>query len=178
MKKRIAFCPTMTPFADKISASVEGIEMVEMGSAAQVLSALRGGSVDGVLIGRYAKHAELDGETKREILKEGYTLVYKVKSGLPEDQLKDITVKSYLDDESLKDFIPLFKEIIRCDSLDECIKDGLDVPVIIDWKDYRDDFEMLIPMNNRGKLPQFRAPVLYYKDIDSDAVNSIRDCIG
>ena len=56
--------------------------MFEMPSAAQVLSALHGGSVDGVLIGRYAK--------KRE----GYTLVYRTKGGISESELKDLTVNT------------------------------------------------------------------------------------
>ena len=174
MKKKIAYCPTMKPFADKITDSLsDTVEMVEMASAAQVLGALRTGSVDGVLIGRYAKQMEIDSDIKREILKEGYTLVYKVKSGIPAAQLKELTVRTYLDKSELKDFVPLFGTIEYFDTLDECLDGGFETPVIINWKDYRDDLELLIPLEAYGKVPLFRAPVLYYRDIDSGVVESI-----
>ncbi len=164
----------MKPFADQITGSLGAdVEMIEMGSAAQVLGALRGGGVDGVLIGRYAKQREIDSDIKREIFKEGYTLVYKVKSGIPAAQLKDLTVRTYLDKSELKDFIPLFGNIEYLDTLDKCLDGGFEIPVLIDWKDYRDDFEMLIPLDAAGKVPIFRAPVLYYRDIESEIVEKI-----
>ncbi len=176
--KKIAFCPTMAPFADKISRSVKETTMIEMGSAAQVLAALRCGEVDGVLIGRYAKQQELDTDTRREILRGGYTLVFKQKSGIPGSQLKELTVKTYLDKNTLGKFIPLFDKVVWHESLEACVAEGLKIPVIIDWKDYRDDFELLIPMNSRGKVPLFRAPVLYYKSIDPSLVQSIKECMA
>ncbi len=177
MSKKIAFCPTMTPFADNISKSVKEVKMIEMGSAAQVLGALRGGTVDGILIGRYAKAQELSAGTEREIFRGGYTLVYKVKSGISEEQLKGLTIKTYLDKDRLSDFIPLFGSVEYLGSLDECITDGLEAPVLIDWKDYRDDFELLIPLNAGGKVPLFRAPVLYYKDMDRSLIDQIRSAV-
>ncbi len=176
--ENIAYCPTMAPFADKISTSVKAVTMIEMGSAAQVLAALRYGDVNGVLIGRYAKQQELDKETRREILREGYTMVFKQKNGIPVSQLKELTVKTYLNKNTLSEFIPLFGEVIWYESFEACVAEGLEVPVLIDWKDYRDDFELLIPMNSRGKLPLFRAPVLYYNNFDSSLIQVVKDCIG
>ena len=62
---------------------------------------------------------------------------------------------------------------MQLDSLEECLKYKLEVPVIIDWKDYRDEFELLIPLTSQGKAPQFRAPVLYYKDVENKILDKI-----
>lgn len=174
--KKIAFCPTMTPFAQKIGA-LEGIEMVPLQSAGQSMDALKRGRVDGALIGRYAKSYELDALTRREILKTGYTLVYHRKMGVDERALRDVTVNTYLPEENLQDFKPFFKEIRHYDSLDACLADHLQTPVLIAWQDFRDAFELLIPMNAHGKTPLFRAPVLYYKSIGPDLVEAIKHTI-
>ena len=176
--KKIAYCPTMKPFAEKLEKEIDEISMIEMSSAAQVLGALRGGSVDGVLIGRYAKTRELEDGTLREIFQEGCTLVYRSKGGISEAELKELTVNTYLERDKLGDFLPLFGEIVFYESLDECLAGGFNTPVIIDWKDFRDDFEMLIPMNKFGKLPIFRAPVLYYRGIDSSVIERMREVLS
>lgn len=176
--KKIAYCPTMQPFAEKLEKEIDEVSMIEMSSAAQVLAALRSGDVDGVLIGRYAKRRELAEGTRREIFKEGYTLVYKTKGGISESELKDLKVNTYLEKDKLGDFIPLFAKIAFKESLDECLTGGLDTPLIIDWKDFRDDFEMLIPLNESGKLPLFRAPVLYYRGIDSSVIKKMQEVLA
>ncbi len=175
--KKIAYCPTMKPYAEALGAKINEVSMLEMSSAAQVLGALRSGSVDGVLIGRYAKKKELEEGTEREIFKEGYTLVYKTKGGISESELKDLAVKTYLGKDELGDYIPLFRKIDYFRSFKACVEDGLETPMIIDWKDFRDDFEMLIPLNKSGKLPVFRAPVLYYRDIDFSVIKRMREVL-
>ena len=174
---KIAFCPTMTPYAEKIMQYVDNVEMIPMGSAAQVLSMLMSGVISGVLIGRYAKENEIDKNTKKEILKNGYTLVYKFKTGINENELSRIEIKTYLKKEEIENLVPLFGKITFYSSYEKCFADGLDIPALIDWKDWDDTFELLIPMNNEGKTPVFRAPVLYYKDIDTNLIERIKDTV-
>ncbi len=171
---KIAFCPTMEPYAEKIAQLAE-IEIVPLQSAGQSMSKLRMGQVDGTLIGRYAKGYELDTDTKRAILKGGYTLVYKDKVGINESQLKQIIINTYFPQDEIQVFIPLFGEIHYFNSLNDCLQDNLETPVLINWRDYRDAFELLIPMNAYGKTPLFRAPVLYYKGIEAEIVSEIKN---
>ena len=168
--EKIAYCPTMEPFAKKIRKNNPEIEMIAMGSAAQVLSMLRNDDIDGVLIGRYAKKREIDSSTKEHIFHNGYTLIHSMKQGIDVKQLKRIPIKTYVPKKKISHILPLLGEVEYFDSFEKCLADGWDTPVLIDWKDYRDEFELLIPMNSNGKIPVFRAPVLYYKKIDKETI--------
>jgi len=175
MKKiRMAFCPTMEPFAESIATSIDSIEAVPAGSAAMVIKMLQGGMVESVLIGRTAKSYELDGDVKHKRLKEGVTLVYKDKTSIYQDQLKEIPVKTYLDKNSLGEVAGFFTKIAYLDSKDDCLNGDLSIPSLIDWRDFRDSFELLIPVNGTGKVPEFRAPVIYYnKSVDKNLIEKI-----
>lgn len=174
---KIAFCPTMKPFAEKIS-QLDDIQTIALGSAGQSLAALKTGQVDGVLIGRYAKGREIDSQTKRDILQSGYTLVYQSKTGIGEDELKNLVVNTYLPETEIQDFAALIGEIRHFDSLEACLADKLTTPILINWEDYRDEFELLIPMNNYGKIPLFRAPVLYTKGVNAEIIEKIAQLIA
>ena len=174
---KIAYCRTMQPFAEKITKNENHIDMILMGSAAQVLSALQNNSVDGVLIGRYAKNREITETTKRVIFHEGITLVFHQKQGIDVEQLKWMKIKTYLLKNKISDVLNLFGEVEFRNSIEDCLKDGLQIPLLIDWKDFRDDFELLIPLNHSGKVPIFRSPVLYFDDIDIKTIEHMRQYI-
>ncbi len=162
---KIAYCPTMEVFMNALS-DMEGLEIIPVSSAGQALFLLKSGTVDAVIIGRRAKRQELGDDTRFLRIKGGYTLVYRQKTGIPVESLKDIEVLTYIDDEKISHISGFFGAVKHLNSLDECLKYGLEIPVVIDWDDYRDDFELLIPVNERGeKVPEFRAPVLYHNGI-------------
>ncbi len=175
---KIAYCPTMQPYADLISKNVKEVEMLEGNAAASVLAALRTGQVDGVLIGRNAKEYEIDEETHFARLKKGITLVYMQKAMVDENQLSTIPVKTYLEKDKVGDMIQYFQSVDWRDSFEDCFKDGLDIPALIDWDDYRDNFELLIPVNRFGKTPVFRAPVIYYKNINESTIEKIGKAVN
>ncbi len=177
-KIKVCYCPTMQPYAEKIFASVEEAEAVPVMSAAQALNLLRSGQVDSVLIGRAAQSFELDPDTKEKRLMNGLTLVYRQKGGLPTNSLKQIPAFTYLSDEELGELKGLFGQVTKFETLDDCLADGLQTPVIIDWRDYRDEFELLIPMLENGKDPRFRAPVLYYKELPESFLEKVEKAIS
>lgn len=163
--RKIAYCPTMDVYAKRLFG-IDGMEVIQVPSAGQALYLLKSDAVDAVLIGRYAQQRELNGNTKFLKLKDGYTLVYRNKIAIPVEQLKEIEVITYLNKKLLSDIAPLFGHIKYLVNINECLKYNLEVPIIIDWNDYRDDFELLIPMNNDGsKVIMFRAPVLYHRNM-------------
>ncbi len=175
---KIAFCPTMGVFMEELN-SISEIEQVPVPSAGQALFLLKSGAVDGTIIGRYAKRRELSGGSEFVKLRGGQTLVYLQKSGIPVEALKDVQVITYLSPESIRHLSGFFKSVEHLESLEECLKYGLEIPVIIDWNDYRDDFELLIPVNRRGeKVFEFRAPVLYHTGIPESIVSQIEEKIG
>ncbi|MCD6121491.1 MAG: hypothetical protein J7K04_06610 [Spirochaetales bacterium] len=180
MKKiRMAYCPTMEPFAERIADEIDLIEAVPAGSAAMVLKMLQGGMVESVLIGRTAKSYELDGDVKHKRLREGVTLVYKDKTSIYQDQLKEIPVKTYLDKNSLGEVAGFFTKIAYLDSKDDCLNGNLTIPALINWRDFRDSFELLIPVDENGKVKEFRAPVIYYnKNVEKGLIENIYKIVG
>ncbi|BBE31467.1 hypothetical protein OSSY52_16080 [Tepiditoga spiralis] len=166
---KLVYCPTMTPFASEILKNVsDEVEFIKVPSAAQALSMLKYNEADSVLIGRSAKQRELSEDTKELRLKNGYTLAFKDKEMIYEEELKDLSVLTYLNENDLNDFKDTFKEIKYLSSLKECLKFKLDIPILVDWQDFREDFQLLIPVNDDGKVMKFRAPVLYYKKRTED----------
>ncbi len=173
----LAYCPTMEPFAQKIAAAVPNIQLMPMGGAAQVLSTLRGNRVDIALIGRVGYTRELDDGTNFLRLQEGLTLAYRQKAFLPEEKLKGIEVVTYLPPEKTAAVAHYFGHLTRLDSLEACLAYNLEVPVLVDWQDFRDDFGLLIPSTPFGKTPAFRAPVIYYKKLDDDTLAQIQQAV-
>jgi lauroyl/myristoyl acyltransferase len=173
-KIKMGYCPTMTKFANTVSENVREIEAIPASSAAEVLGMLYYGQLDVALIGRSAKKSEISKDTNEYRLMSGVTLIYKMKSGISLDQLANVEVLTYLPDEKITDVKDFFGKVVKLNSLEDCLKYKLEVPVIIDWKDFRDEFELLIPVTNQGKAPQFRAPVLYYKNINSEILDKIK----
>lgn len=178
MKKiKMGYCPTMAKYARVIDKNIEEIEPVECYSAAEVMELLRRVEIDSGLIGRTARNEERTEKIKELRLKNGITLIYKMRTGISLEQLKSVEVVTYLPEEKVLNVKDFFGKIIHLSSIEECLKYRLEVPVIIDWKDYRDEFRLLIPVTNNGKVPHFRAPVLYYADIEKEILNKIKETI-
>ena len=174
---RVAFCPTMGVFMERLD-DMEEIEQVPVGSAGQALVLLRTGQAEGVIIGRYAKAVELPNNAKFVKLMGGKTLVYQQKMGVPVEALKDVDALTYLKPEEIAHISGLFRHVEHLESLDDCLRYGLRIPVIIDWNDYRDEFELLIPVNERGeKVMDFRAPVMYHRGISEEIISRISERI-
>ena len=160
---RLGFCPTMTPYAETFDEKIEAIELVPLGSAAQVMHLLRNGALDIALIGREAYARELTGKIGRRRLLGGYTLVYPQKVAIPKSQLSELPVKTYLPREVVAKLLPTLENVIFFPTFEECNSADPEIPMLIDWKDFRESHQMLIPVEPNGaKVPAFRAPVAFY----------------
>ena len=175
--KTIAYCPTMTPYVQKIAEKVPSLILEPLTSAAQVLAQLRQHSFDGAIIGRPAYTSELLPGTGVKQLLEGYTLVYHSKMGVSAAQLKSIDVISYLSAAELEPYAELFRSVTRYDTLEACLKTNLETPVLINLRDFSDRFELLIPMGPTGKDPRFRAPILYHHHFSNEQVEQIQTAL-
>jgi hypothetical protein len=55
--------------------------------------------------------------------------------------------------------------VIVHNSTDDAIKNGMDEMVLIDWSEYKDEHELIIPLDERGeKVEKFRIPIIYALD--------------
>ena len=172
-KVKLGFCPTMTPYAEGFDKNIDDIELVRVPGAAGVMNMLLAGAIDAALIGREAYKRELNDNIKKKRLKGGYTLVYKDKIGIPKEKLKEISIKTYLPKNIVSDLLPNIGNITFYTSIEECEKENMDMPMLIDWKDFKDEHEMLIPQEANGmKTPIYRAPVIFYNKEIEEFVNS------
>ena len=166
MKKKIklSFCPTMQPYAKIISDNNKNIILNPSSSAANVLNMLNQGIVNVALIGREAYSCEISSDIEKFRLKNGYTIVYNKKILIPEEKLYEIPIKTYLSEDTVKKVLPNHKNILYFNTFKECHTKHDELPMLINWKDFSDEFKLLIPVNSNGnKTPIFRAPILYYR---------------
>lgn len=160
-KIKIGFCPTMAKYAEKI-ATENNFQPIPFNGAAEALYFLKGDQIDIVLIGRKAEKKEFKGLEKR--LRDGYTLINQQrKQMIPKDLLPKIEIHTYLSPEIVRKKFPELKLIHFHKKLSETLASGK--IILIDWKDWRDDFFLLIPVeNNYQKVEKYRTPFLYSKN--------------
>ncbi len=176
---KLGFCPTMAHYAEIIEKEVKGIEIITYPGAAIVMRALLNKMIDVALIGREAYSDEINANILKRRLKNGYTLVYREKVAIPEEKLNEVPVKTYLYKEIVEKILPNPDNLIYCETLEGCDNQENDLPLLIDWKDFSDKYELLIPINSNGeKTPAFRAPVIYYnKKVSEEIIGKISSII-
>lgn len=156
---RIGYCPTMGKYLKKYSKK-KNFELINLGSARNVLFFLDNNKIDIGVIGRQAKKSEFKGFLKRIGI--GYTLITAIKSMILNNNLKDLEIHTYLSREIIKQRYPYLKNIIYHKSLKNALKKGK--IQLISWDDWRDDFELLIPVDKfNNKNSDFRVPHFYSK---------------
>ncbi len=157
---KIGTCPTMLKYAEEISKK-NNLEIVQNRSAAEVLYNLSTGILDIGIIGRKAERIEFTGYEKR-LKNVGYTLIYIQKAAIDYRQLGEITIHTYLAKDIVENNFSELKRIVYHNSLEESLNSG--EINLIDWNDWQDDFNLLIPVDEFGnKIEKFRTPILYSK---------------
>ena len=158
----------MLKYTKKI-AEENNFKLIEGGSAAEVLYNLNLGSLDIGFIGRKAEKREFSGYEK--LLREnGCTLIFSQKSMINQVYLREIEAHTYLDKEIVKNNFPELKKVVFHKSLNESLRSG--EINLIRWSDWRDNFNLLIPIDDFGnKIEKFRIPALYSKDKIIETIN-------
>ncbi len=163
----LGYCPTMTGIARELADKNknENISFVPVGSAAEALYYLKADEIQGALIGRIAKSTEINPETRKiKLQEEGYTIVTWQKGFIDQSNLPDLPVVTYLPEPVVRNIIPEVKQIRFVKSEEEMIRHMNDHAGLIPWSDYKDEYELLIPMERGGKMIRFRLPVIYCKE--------------
>ena len=163
---RVGYCPTMKPFVDEINKKND-LESIDFGSARSVLIALNVGKIDFGIIGRVAKKSEFDGFRRR--IGEGYTLVTNVKQMILNEQLPDIKIHTVVPENTVRSLFHELKDVVYHENLDGLLSEG--EVRLISWDDWKDHFELLIPVDEaHNKNPKFRVPHIYSKKDDLDRI--------
>lgn len=165
----LGYCPTMKPLAEKIANTNENILLVEQSSSAQALQELNNHKIDVALIGRKAEQNEIQSVNER-MLGQGYTLVTNTKKFIQENELTNIKVHTAIEESIANQMLPT-TEIIFYSTTQEAISQGLQEAVLIDWNEYKDEFELLVILNGMDKSDKFRIPILYSKSYDLERIN-------
>ena len=161
---RLGYCPTMSNLAQDIQSKNNQISLIPFDYTAQALSALNNAEIDVVLVGRIAEKTELNDSFEIK-LRDGLTLVGKKKKMISINELQNMIVHTSESEEEAKKYIPETAEIVYHNSVEDAIEKGLDEAVLINWKYYSDNLELVIPIDeNMNKIEKFRMPVLYTYD--------------
>ncbi len=173
---KLGYCPTMEGIARELANKNrnENISFVPLGSAAEALYYLKADQIKGALIGRIAKKTEITPDTKRvNLQKDGYTIISWRKGFIDRSGLPDLPVVTYIPESVAKDIIPEVKQIRFVKSNEEMIRHMEDHAGLIPWSDYKDDYELLIPMEDGGKMIRFRLPVIYFKRGNEEIIHHL-----
>ncbi|MFW6220260.1 MAG: hypothetical protein ACOC3X_01165 [Nanoarchaeota archaeon] len=170
----LGYCPTMKPYVDEFininneEKIVDNIELIPLDTTASALKQLNQNNLDLVIVGRTALDTELI--NKNEIkLKKSYTLIYQTKQFIDYSVLNNLTIHTYLPKEIVKNYF-LEENIVFYDSLEEISKNEI---IFIDWDDFTDDMQLLIPIHNNQKIINFRIPIIYYDNEKEDKINEL-----
>ena len=173
---KMGFCPTMTNIAQAIGKSNKNISLFPLGSAAEALYYVKNGVLDGVVIGRIAKTAEISESVERLPLQtEGVTLVARQKGFINYKDLNQVPIVTYLDQQVVKTVIPNTKNIQYVSDFTETMAElNFSNAALIKWSDYNDSLELLIPVDENGnKIISFRLPTLYYQTDKKSIVKNL-----
>lgn len=180
LRKKIGYCPTMSVYASQLDA--EGYELVLLPSSAVVLEKLSNQEIDLALIGRRAKSFEKNSLWQELMIDPGYTLISAQNQVISESDLKKYTIHTALNEETAKSLLPLETELVLYDTMFESVEYGLSETaggnlkqaVLIAWEDYREDYNLLVPMQGEQKAIQFRTPILYYLEQYQSSAQDIK----
>lgn len=159
-KNKLGYCPTMQDEAISLSKE-KGYELIQFGSASEVLHALKNGQINKAIIGRKAEKTEISLNTKETILKSGYTLASNKKGFIDYSELPSIEMYTYSSNEVVSGLIPVSSKIIYNDKTEVLKKIQESKITLISWDDWDDDFEPIVVMEGNEKVKDFRGVFLY-----------------
>lgn len=160
----LGYCPTMSSLAEEIASKNSHISLQPFDYTAEALQSLNNGDIDLVLVGRLAKKDELNNAFEKW-LGEGLTLVGREKKIVHISQLQNNRIYTAVDEKLANEYLPHTENIIFHESTESAIREGMNDIILIDWKDYTDNLELVIPIDDLGnKIEKFRIPVLYSYD--------------
>ncbi len=155
---KIGYCKTFERYARSL-AEENNLNLVELGSSFEVLSSLANDKIDYAVIGRRAYKHEINEQTLEIPLKEfGWTLVSSEKDFFEYSDIESLEIHTYLNEDEVSNFFPAKPKLHYHENIDEAFENGI---TLIHWEDFRDEFELVVPLESNNKIEKFRVPILY-----------------
>jgi hypothetical protein len=169
-KIKLGYCPTMKNYSEQIAKknTDKNIILIETRSSSDALYDLMNNKIDVAIIGRIAKQEEYKNNENKianeKILGKGYTLVSNDKKFIQKYDLDKIRIHTSINESVARNLLPK-SDITFHATTEDAIKKGISDAVLIDWKEYKEEFELVVIMDGINKEPSFRIPVIYsFKD--------------
>jgi hypothetical protein len=154
----LGYCKTFERYALAL-AEENNLDVVKFGSSFEVLANLESGNIDYAVIGRRAYSSEISEEILEIPLEEyGWTLVSSEKGFLEYSELENLEIHTYLNEDEVLEFFSFEPNIVFHENIENALQGDL---VLIHWEDFRDDFELVVPLVGDAKVEKFRNPMLY-----------------
>ncbi len=154
----LGYCKTFERYAVSL-AEKNDLDLILFGSSFDVLANLKAGNIDYGVIGRRAYGFEINDEILEIPLEEyGWTLVSLEKGFVEYNELKDLNIATYLEEEDVLNFFSFKPNISFHENLEDALKEEL---VLISWEDFSDELQLVVPMEGEDKVEKFRTPMLY-----------------
>ena len=172
---KLGFCPTMANIAIDLKSKNDFIELYPFDSAAEALFYLKQNAMDGIVIGRFAKQSEISPQIDKFCLqKEGYTLISSQKGFIEFEYIGRLQVHTYLPETLVKEKFPELKKVQFYQDKDATLQKVNHTEVaLIDWHDYEDRYELMIPVDEGGKIKKYRLPILYFQKDKAELAHKI-----
>jgi len=166
----LGYCPTMGELAKEIELKNEFVKIKPYESSAKGLKDLNNEMIDAVLVGRVAENSEIKNEVFEKRLREGFTLIGSEKRMINVDEIKNENIHTFENEsiviEYLEDYdSSVLKKVVFYNSFEEAVNARINGIVFISWNDFRDDYSLVIPVDEKGnKIERFRIPIIYSFD--------------
>ncbi len=154
----LGYCKTFERYAISL-AEENDLDLVKFGSSFEVLLSLKSQNIDYAVIGRRAYSNEINSEILEIPLEEyGWTLVSSKKDFFEYSDIENFEIHTYLNQQEVQNFFTSEPSVVFHEDIDSAFENGI---ALIHWEDFRDDFELVVPMKGENKVEKFRNPMLY-----------------
>jgi len=161
----LGYCPTMREYAIQIQNLNPNLDISEFSSTAEVIRNLNSNNIEYALVGRKVRDWELENYNLL-ILREGYTLIGPSQVFINYADLNNLVIHTYLDESIVDLYFENKNNFVFYDSFEDAIKTRNENVVFINWSDYSNSFELVIPVIGPNKVEKFRLPIIYtLKDV-------------
>jgi len=159
-KLTLAYCNDFIQDAIAL-AEQNDLDLKRLPNSFDVLANLKSGNIDYAVIGRRAYSDEINSEIVEIPMKEyGWTLVSSERDFVEYSDIENLEIHTYLDQEEIQDFFSYEPSFVFHEDIDSAFSSGI---ALISWEDFRDDFELVIPMQDDTRLEKFRTPILFMR---------------
>lgn len=158
----IGFCPNIDTYGDQLVEKYDYLKKVPYSSSNLSLADLRAGKIDLIISSRRAHPSELVPGMKEKLLKDNFVLVHSSPNGIHFQDLRQMTLRTYLPEEEVKKVLPTRTEVITDLDKNNIQENDLNDLLILKWSDFQDNYNFISVYDDFGTRQEFRGPFLYY----------------